>query len=78
MAKAKTKVFKSNKTQAVRLPKAVAFDDSVTEVEIIALGNMRIITPAGESWDQWFDGSRVSDDFMSDRKQPEDQKREAF
>lgn len=78
MAKIKTKVFKSNKTQAVRLPRAVAFDESVTEVEIVVVGNTRIITPAGESWDQWFDGPSISDDFMSNREQPEDQEREAF
>lgn len=78
MTKTQTKVFKSNKTQAVRLPKAVAFDESVTEVEIIAVGNMRIITPVGKSWDQWFDGPCISDDFMRDREQPGDQEREAL
>jgi len=78
MAKTQTKVFKSNKTQAVRLPKAVAFDESVSEVEIIAVGNMRIITPLGEAWDQWFNGPGISDDFMSDREQPGDQERETF
>ena len=78
MAKTQTKVFKSNKTQAVRLPKAVAFDESVTEVEIIAVGNMRIIAPVDESWDQWFDGPGISDDFLSAREQPENQEREAL
>jgi antitoxin VapB len=78
MAKTQTKVFKSNKTQAVRLPKAVAFDESVSEVEIIAVGNMRIITPVGETWDQWFDGPGISDDFLCNREQPEDQQREAL
>jgi len=78
MVKTQTKVFKSNKTQAVRLPKAVAFDESVTEVEIVVVGNTRIITPAGESWDQWFDGPGISGDFMSNREQPEDQEREAL
>ncbi len=78
MTKTQTKVFKSNKTQAVRLPKAVAFDESVTKVEIVAVGNTRIISPADESWDHWFDGTGTSDDFMSDRQQPEDQQREAF
>jgi len=78
MTNIRTKVFKSNKTQAVRLPKAVAFDDSVTEVEIIAVGNTRIISPAGGSWDQWFDGPGMSNDFMNDREQPEDQEREVF
>ena len=71
-----TTVFKSNKTQAVRLPKAVALPDSITKVDIIAVGNTRIITPAGESWDQWFDGPSVSDDFMLNREQPDDQERE--
>ena len=48
-------VFKSNKSQAVRLPKPVALPDSVKMVDIVKLGNARLITPAGESWDQWFD-----------------------
>ncbi len=42
------------------------------------MGNTRIISPAGESWDQWFDGPVVSDDFMSDREQPDEQEREDF
>jgi len=71
-----TTLFKSNKTQAVRLPKPVALPDSIKKVEIIAIGNTRIITPAGESWDHWFDGPGVSDDFMLDRDQPADQERE--
>ncbi len=78
MTRVNTKMFKSNKTQAVRLPKAVAFDESVTEVEIVVVGNSRIISPAGDSWDQWFDGPGISDDFMNDREQAEDQEREAF
>ncbi|MFV1982616.1 MAG: type II toxin-antitoxin system VapB family antitoxin [Thiohalomonadales bacterium] len=73
-----TKVFKSNQSQAVRLPKAVSFPESVTEVEIIAIGTKRIIIPAGESWDSWFDGPIVTDDFLTDREQPEDQKRETL
>jgi antitoxin VapB len=75
MTTVKTKIFKSNKTQAVRLPKAVAFDESVSRVEIVAFGNTRIISPAGESWDQWFEGPAVSEDFMDDREQPTDQDR---
>jgi len=78
MKSANTTVFKSNQTQAVRLPKAVAFPESVKKVEIVAIGNTRIITPAGESWDYWFDGPGVSDDFMNDREQPADQQRESF
>ena len=74
----KTTLFKSNRSQAVRLPKAVALPDDVKQVEIVALGRTRIITPAGEAWDSWFDGESVSPDFMGSREQPGDQDREDF
>jgi len=70
-----TKLFKSNKCQAVRLPKSVALPATVTMVEIVAVGNSRIITPAGKSWDQWFEAPGLSDDFMNERHQSDDQKR---
>ena len=76
MAYVKTKIFKSNRSQAVRLPVEVAFPDSVKDVEITAIGNRRMIVPAGQSWDEWFDAPGVSSDFMTERKQPEDQHRE--
>ena len=65
-----TTVFLSNRSQAVRLPKAVALPEDVKKVDVIAVGRTRIITPAGESWDSWFDGDSVSADFMNDREQP--------
>ena len=70
-----TTMFRNNKTQAVRFPKAVELPDSIKEVEIVAIGNTRIITPVGETWDLWFNGLGASDDFMSDRDQPKDQER---
>lgn len=70
--------FLSNRSQAVRLPKAVALPEDVKKVEIIAIGRTRIITPAGESWDSWFDGENVSADFMDIRDQPAMQERESF
>ena len=71
-------VFISNKTQAVRLPKAVALPESVKQVDIVALGRARLIAPAGEAWDSWFDGEGVSNDFMNERDQPEALERESF
>jgi len=71
-------VFKSNKSQAVRLPKRVAYPEEVTHVDIVAEGRARIITPAGESWDTWFDCEPASDDFMTDREQPASQERETL
>lgn len=74
----KTKIFKSNRSQAVRLPKDVSFPESVKDVEIIKIGNKRIIVPVGQSWDDWFDSPGVSDDFMNRRQQPDDQIRDIF
>ena len=54
-----TTVFLSNRSQAVRLPKAVALPEDVKKVDVIAIGRTRIITPAGESWDSWFDGDKI-------------------
>lgn len=68
-----TKLFKSNTTQAVRLPKAVAFPEGVTEVEIVVDGDARILRPvrADLRWSDFFDlvdeYGGVGDDFLGDR-----------
>jgi len=72
----KTRIFKSNRSQAVRLPQDVAMPESVKDVEIIKAGYKRIILPAGQSWEDWFNTPGVSEDFMESRDQPEDQNRE--
>jgi len=65
-----TTLFHSNKTQAVRLPKAMAFPEGVSQVRIRREGNARVIEPAGTSWEQWFDRtSHVDADFLADRAQ---------
>ena len=71
-------IFKSNRSQAVRLPKSVALPDDVKRVDVVVVGRTRILTPAGESWDSWFDGEGASPDFMSAREQPGEQEREGF
>lgn len=71
----RTTVFKNNRSQAVRLPKAVALPDGVTEVDVITVGRSRLISPADGSWDAFFDGPTASDDFMEDRAQPASQQR---
>ena len=71
-----SKVFKSNKSQTIRLPKPVAFPDTVEYVEIVKLGKSRLITPVGARWDDFFHGPPASDDFMAERGQPEQQNRD--
>ena len=78
MACVKTKIFKNNRSQAIRLPKEVAFPESVKDVEIIAIGNKRVIAPVSQSWEEWFNEPGVSTDFMTVRIQPEDQRRETL
>lgn len=72
----KARIFKSNQSQAVRLPKPVALPETIKEVQIIPLGTARLIVPYGDAWSSWFDDEGVSDDFMEDREQPEQQQRE--
>jgi len=59
--------FLSNRSQDVRQPKAVALPEDVKRVEVIAIGRTRIITPAGEGRDSWFEDDDVSVDFMTTR-----------
>jgi antitoxin VapB len=70
-------VFTSNRSQAVRLPKAVAFPEDVHQVEIIKVGHSRLISPVGKRWDELFlNGPRATEDFMSERRQPAAEQRE--
>lgn len=78
MSSVQTSIFRTNRTQAVRLPKIVELPETIKKVTIVAVGNTRIISPVGESWDTWFDTYTVSSDFMTSREQPKDQIRESF
>lgn len=74
MSSTTTKLFKSNTTQAVRLPKDVAFPDGVTEVEIRVVGEGRLIVPKGRGLAHWLEhGTRIPD--LPDRDQPALQER---
>jgi antitoxin VapB len=76
-AMTRSTVFKSNRSQAVRLPKPVAFPGDVHQVEIVKLGDSRLISPVGHRWDDLFTtGPRASEDFMPTRDQPPAEERE--
>jgi antitoxin VapB len=56
-------VFKNNKTQAVRLPKALAFPDHVKKVNIVQQGDSLVITPIAASWEEFMRSAGIGDDF---------------
>ena len=71
----RTNLFKSNRSQAVRLPKDVAFPEGVREVTILRDGVRRIIVPADATWDDFFDEPGID---LGEREQPPTQERETF
>ena len=72
-------VFISNRSQAVRLPKPVAFPADVHQVEIVKVGRSRVVSPEGKRWDDLFEsGPLATEDFMSEREQPTVEDRETF
>lgn len=74
---ATTRLFSSNRTQAVRLPKAVAFPEGVDQVEVLVIGEARLIVPRGRRWGSFFaDGPFAEPGFMEERGQPGRQTRE--
>lgn len=68
----RTKLFQSNRSQAVRLPKDVAFPAEVSEVRILRDGARRVIAPADALWDDFFAAPGVD---LPERDQPEAQAR---
>ena len=71
----RTTLFQSNRSQAVRLPKDVAFPEGVRSVTVLREGKRRVIVPADAAWDDFFDAPGVD---LGDREQPKAQDREAF
>ena len=68
---AKSTVFTTNKSQAVRLPKPVALPDNVKQVEITKIGRSRLISPVGHSWHVFFDAGGGTGDFPDCSLKPE-------
>lgn len=71
----RTTLFQSNRSQAVRLPKDVAFPEGVRSVAILKEGKRRVIVPADALWDDFFDAAGVD---LGDRDQPGPQSRDRF
>ncbi len=70
------KVFRSGNSQAVRIPKEYAIEES--ELYIQRVGNSLVLSSMHVPWSSLRDSlAKFSDDVFSDgRRQPEDQERE--
>ena len=71
----RTKLFRSTRSQAVRLPKDVAFPEGVTDVTVLRDGKRRVIVPADTVWDDFFDAPGID---LPRREQPPVQRRDTF
>lgn len=68
------KVFKSGRSQAVRLPKRFRFHSSEVNIQPTPDG---LLLTEKSPWDLFAEGvEELSDDFMADREQPAVQDRE--
>jgi antitoxin VapB len=71
----RTTLFQNNRSQAVRLPKDVAFPEGVKEVAILRDGPRRLIVPANAIWDDFFAAPGID---LPEREQPPMQQRESL
>lgn len=71
----KAKIFKNGQSQAIRLPKEFQFKGK--EVFAQRVGNGVLLLPADNPWEMFrVSLSMFSDDFMSEREQPSEDKRD--
>ena len=70
----RTTIFHSNRSQAVRLPKDVAFPDDVKQVTVLREGKRRVIVPAWVPSGMSFSTRPAVD--LGPREQPPAQARE--
>lgn len=69
----------NNRSQAVRMPAEARFENDVKSVNVRVLGQERILSPVGNTWDSFFNSPvGVSEDFMNERPSQEQQNRESF
>jgi antitoxin VapB len=70
----KAALFRSNRSQAVRIPKDMEFPEGVKEVVVRKLRGSIYLTPKGQLWDDFFD--RPANPDFPDRDQPPLQERD--
>lgn len=69
------KLFKNGQSQAVRLPKEFRFEG--TDVFVKKVGDNVVLMPADNGYESLINSlHQFSEDFMTERSQPKQQKRE--
>ena len=70
-------IFQNGSSQAVRIPKKYRFNND--RVQIKKIGKLIVLVPIANTWDSLLNSlENFSDDFMSDRNQPDIQEREGL
>lgn len=59
-----TTVFRLNRSQAVRIPKDLAFPEGVKKLTVRRDGNKLVLEPEAASWDAFFAMLPIDDDFV--------------
>ena len=72
---ARTTLFRSNRSQALRLPKDVAFPEGVSAVTVVREGSRRVVTPSDAFWDDFFAAPGID---LGPRDQPTAEDRDGF
>ena len=70
-------LFRSNRNQAVRIPKDLAFPESVKKVRVRRVGDELVISPVVSSWTEFF-ALGPNPDFPDRAPQGEYEEREQF
>jgi antitoxin VapB len=70
-------LFRSNRSQAVRIPKDMEFPDELKKVVVRKVGKSIILTPKNALWDDFFDEPGLKD-FPDREPQGEYEVREEF
>jgi antitoxin VapB len=66
-------LFRSNRSQAVRIPKDMEFPDGLKKVVVRKVGKSIILTPIDALWDDFFDQPGID---LGPRDQPMPQERD--
>ena len=58
-------LFRSNRSQAVRIPKDIEFPDDLKKVMVRRVGNAIMLVPKGAEWDMFLSMVPADDDFVA-------------